>query len=314
MTMKKWVLVVCLGVLALVLCSYLVIPGRLSVHQSLSAPVNFRSLQRGLSVDTQWVRWWPGEKTDTRSHRFHYNGYTYTLTDRKLTTQVFTISKGKFATEAALNFIPVGPDTVAFNWVIDQPVPLTPAKRLQAYFVGKQLNKDLRVVLEKMSAFYSNPDNIYGVAIKKALVVDSVLVSTFGRSKGYPSTELIYGLIDQLKAYTASQGARETGYPMLNVSTEDSATFLTKVALPVDRRLKGSGNIAFRWMLGGGNILITEVKGGPASIKGALEQLEHYISDYQRVAPAIPFQSLVTDRRKVPDTTQWVTRIFYQVM
>ena len=155
--MKKWVLVICLGVLALVLCSYLVIPGRLSVHPSQSARVNFRSLQRSLTNDAQWTRWWPGTTTGVQGQRFTYNGYTYTITDRKLTTLLFSIRKGKFATEAALNFIPISPDTVAFNWVIDQPVPVMPDKRLQAYFVGRQLNKDLRAIAEKMSAFLCQP-------------------------------------------------------------------------------------------------------------------------------------------------------------
>jgi hypothetical protein len=67
-------------------------------------------------------------------------------------------------------------------------------------------------------------------------------------------------------------------------------------------------------MLGGGNILITEVKGGPASIKKAFNEMETYITDYRRTAPAIPFQSLITDRSKEPDTSKWVTKIYYPVM
>jgi hypothetical protein len=67
-------------------------------------------------------------------------------------------------------------------------------------------------------------------------------------------------------------------------------------------------------MLGGGNILITEIKGGSASIDKAFKEMENYVSDYRRTPPAIPFQSLVTDRMKEPDTSKWITRIFYPVM
>ena len=67
-------------------------------------------------------------------------------------------------------------------------------------------------------------------------------------------------------------------------------------------------------MLGGGNILITEVKGDNKEIQKAYTQIQHYISDYKRIAPAIPFESLVTDRRKQPDSSQWVTKIYYPVM
>jgi hypothetical protein len=67
-------------------------------------------------------------------------------------------------------------------------------------------------------------------------------------------------------------------------------------------------------MLGGGNILITEVKGGQNEITNAYKQIQNYVSDYNRSAPAIPFESLVTDRRKEPDSSKWITRIYYPVI
>jgi hypothetical protein len=106
----------------------------------------------------------------------------------------------------------------------------------------------------------------------------------------------------------------ETGFPMLNIYKTDSVNYLTRVAIPVDKKLPSSGNISYKWMLGGGNILVTDVRGGPFSIDSAFQQLEYYVHDYNRTSPAIPFQSLVTDRSKVPDTTKWITRLYYPVM
>jgi len=82
----------------------------------------------------------------------------------------------------------------------------------------------------------------------------------------------------------------------------------------VDRRLPDAGEIHYKWMLGGGNILITEVKGGPGEIKKAYEQITHYVTDYKRLAPAIPFESMVTDRTVEKDSSQWITRIYYPVI
>jgi hypothetical protein len=140
------------------------------------------------------------------------------------------------------------------------------------------------------------------------------LLFTFASSKGLPGTEFIYGLIDQLKNYAADQSAKVTGYSMLNISTIDSIHFLTKVAVPIDKKLKPSGNISYKWMLGGGKILVAEVQGGPASINKALKQVEVYVQDYHLIAPAIPFQSLITDRTKEKDTSKWITKIYYPVM
>lgn len=313
--MKKW-LPALLGVLLiLLLCSYFILPGKVSIYHHLPARLSPRSLQRGLEDEGKWQQWWPGEVQEGKgSRQLSYNGYTYTLEERALTTLHFTVSKGGFSTRAALNFIPTHKDSVQLSWVVDQPLPSSPSRRLQAYRASRQLEEDLLAILQRMKDFYADPDNIYSIAIKKDLVVDSILVSTYATSNGFPSTEFVYGLVDQLQQYAAQQGARETGYPMLNVHTEDSVQFLTRVAIPVNKKLPPSGTIAYKWMLGGGNILICEVKGGPAAVRAALHQMDLYASDHQRVAPAIPFESLVTDRRKVKDTAQWVTRIYYPVM
>jgi hypothetical protein len=42
-------------------------------------------------------------------------------------------------------------------------------------------------------------------------------------------------------------------------------------------------------------------------------QMKNYISDYQRTVMAIPFQSLVTDRRKEADTTKWLTKLYFPI-
>jgi hypothetical protein len=144
--------------------------------------------------------------------------------------------------------------------------------------------------------------------------VDSTLLTNIKEVKGYPSTAMVYSLVDELRTYISSQGARETGFPMLHIFTDDSVNYLLKVAIPVDKKLPDAGTISYRWMLGGGNILITEVKGGKNEISKAYRQIELYISEHKRVAPAIPFESLVTDRRQQPDSSQWITRIYYPVM
>jgi hypothetical protein len=41
--------------------------------------------------------------------------------------------------------------------------------------------------------------------------------------------------------------------------------------------------------------------------------MQQYFADYKRVAMAIPFEYLVTDRETETDTTKWVTRIYAPV-
>ncbi|HZH63621.1 MAG TPA: GyrI-like domain-containing protein, partial [Flavisolibacter sp.] len=140
------------------------------------------------------------------------------------------------------------------------------------------------------------------------------LISTSTTTSGYPSADRIYSLIDKLQAFAQTKGAKQTGQPMLNINTPDSISYRVQVALPVDKKLKDEGDIFYRWMLGGGNILVMEVKGGYATINKAFMEMENYVRDFSRTAPAIPFQSLITDRRKEPDTGKWVTKLYWPVI
>ncbi|MGB8192124.1 MAG: GyrI-like domain-containing protein, partial [Chitinophagaceae bacterium] len=122
-----------------------------------------------------------------------------------------------------------------------------------------------------------------------------------------------YKLVDQLRIYIANEGARETNNPMLHIRPVNDQQFETMVAIPVDKVLQGNKDIFLRRMIPG-NILVTEVKGGRYTIDEGLKTLETYLSDYQKTSPAIPFESLVTDRSKESDTSKWVTRLYYPVL
>ena len=101
---------------------------------------------------------------------------------------------------------------------------------------------------------------------------------------------------------------------MLNINSTDSSHYLVRVAIPVNKKLAGLGNISYKSMLGRGNILVTEVRGGNDEIVKAYKQIQNYIADHGRTPPAIPFESLVTDRREEQDSSKWITRIYYPVM
>jgi hypothetical protein len=52
-----------------------------------------------------------------------------------------------------------------------------------------------------------------------------------------------------------------------------------------------------------------EVKGGFLTIDAAYKELQLFIEDYQRTSMAIPFESLITDRRIEQDTMKWISII-----
>lgn len=309
--MKK-VLIVLLACLALLIGSlYIFIPNIVKLRAVIAVNSTRPGLYRSLLDKKSVSKWWPGK---LNKDSFVLNNCVYTLNNGNITIMPVTIGCDNTNIFTTMLFVPLVVDSTQLEWVGAMATSYNPVKRFNAYLNAKKINTDMNTVLQDIQTYYSNPENIYGFDIKKELVKDSTLIQTSDTSHGYPSIGFIYNLINKLKTYAASMSAKESGYPMLNIITSDSITFSVKVALPLDKPIPSSGEFLQKRMPAMGNILVTEVKGGNAIAGRAFDQIRKYADDYQRVAPAIPFYSLITDRSKEPDTSKWVTKVYYPVM
>ena len=168
-------------------------------------------------------------------------------------------------------------------------------------------------LLQSMKAFLEKTKNIYGVDIKETLVKDSALISTRRQFDHYPNVQEVDSMIQSLKKYIRQNNAIEKNSPMLNVFELGNSRYEAMTAIPVDKALPKTNEFAPKFLLKGGNILEAQIQGGPYTIKKGLEELENYRADYKFNSPAIPYQLLVTDRTKEPDTTKWITRLYYPI-
>jgi hypothetical protein len=316
--MKKWLLLPIVFVILIIL-PYLIIPNTIIVRKSVVINAKEEALFRSLADSKNWNKWWPLDNVDSTKgnsfqQEFALKSNSYSLTDILTNSLVITIRNKNSSIKSSLDFITDSHDSITLNWSAVFHSSINPFKRVQTYLEAKKIKQDYNIILKKIQSHFSMIENLYNISVKEVAVVDSNLVYMADSVRGYPTTAFIYTLIDQLKSYTNQQGAKQTGYPMLNVFTSDSISYFTKVAIPVSKKLRDSGNIKYKWMLSGGKILVTDVIGENYKIKYASQQLEYYVKDYSRVAPAIPFMSLITDRIRQPDSTKWVTRIYYPIM
>jgi len=164
-----------------------------------------------------------------------------------------------------------------------------------------------------MKPFLGENKNIYHLDIKHRLVMDTVMMSTREKFKKYPSTEDIYKMIEKVKKHIRKFNGRETNFPMLNVNVHNDSSYEAMVAIPVDHSLPDQGNIFLKRMLYQGNILEAEVKGGALRISQGFSDFKNYIMDNGKTPAAIPFEMLITNRSKEPDTSKWVTKLFYPI-
>lgn len=168
-------------------------------------------------------------------------------------------------------------------------------------------------IFNSLQSFLGKNENIYGFAINRTTVTDTLLMTTKVNLIHYPSTTEVYNLITRLKQYIFRQGAKETNYPMLHILKTDSNRYQTMVAIPVDTVIENNENFVFKRMVPG-NILVAEVKGGSHKIENAFAEMETYVKDHALTPPAIPFELLITNRMNEPDTVKWITRIYYPIL
>lgn len=309
--MRKVIAGLVVFVLLVLGAAYLFIPNIIKLKSSIGINATRTGLNRMLLDKTNVAKWWPGKISNDS---FYLNDFVYNINNSNITVMPIFIADKKVTISTSLFLIEIRTDFTNLEWVGAMASSYNPIKRIAAYFKAKKIEADMQTILNKMETFYKVPENIYGFEIKKELVMDSTLIQTSAISKGYPTNQFIYSLVDKLINYAANNNAKKTGYPMLNINETGSINFEVKVAIPVDKPLPNSVTVLQKRMLGRGNILVTEVKGGSEMAEKAIIQMKKYADDYKRMAPAIPFYSLITDRLKETDSSKWITKIYYPVM
>ena len=314
----KRILIILISLCILFLASvYIFIPGRLEMSKVDYAFCNINGASRTIHNPHTWWKWWPD--TDSLHHDgktdsvwYYYNGYTYHLNEKLYDAIDVQIKNNRTTIESNIQIFKMNFDSVAIIWKCNLPSSMNPVTRILKYKQAEKIHDDMATILSGLVSFLDNKENIYGINLHVVMSKDSTMVATKSVTKEYPLTAEIYNLINSLKKYIKSNGATENNFPMLNVRKLEDTEFETMVAIPTNKQLKGNGKIFFSryvpW-----KVLTAEVHGGNSTVEEALHQMKVYMSDYQKTAMAIPFQSLVTDRMKEPDTLKWITNIYVPV-
>lgn len=302
--------IVFLVVLAIVAVAfYSFIPNKLEISKTIYINVVPDVVYRNLSEEARRQRWWP---TETALENTSPNAIRYVFTHKSINAIEILILFNNSKFQSTLRILPVNKGSTALQWKFDIETSYSPFEKIKFYQKATWIKKEMNQILGSLQSFLAKEENQYNPPMELSTVTDTLLVSTKVSLNHYPVTAEVYSLISSLKQYISVQGAKETNYPMLHVIKVDSIRFETMVAIPVNKEVSNSENLVFKRMVPG-NIVITKVQGGHHNIAKAFNEMELYLNDNQLASPAIPFESLVTDRLKEPDTSKWVTRIYYPV-
>lgn len=306
--MKKWILVVCFFMLVLAVSFYILIPTQ-NFNNQITVNCTESAIIRKIADQKKWL-WWPGNKINDSIYSF--KDYNYKIEKILLNGINTTVFNDKDSVKGFLQLTYYGNDSTQFQWIAEYFFSANPFKRFVQYFQFKKVINNVAFLLADIKKYFDKPENIYGMKIVKQKVTESSMISLKNTFQHYPSTQEIYKMIELLKEYIQKEGGKESNFPMLHVQKEDPMIYETMVAIPTKSDLPSSGKFLLKKMVLG-NILMAEVKGGIYTVIKMEDELTNYVNDYKKLSPAIPFQSLVTDRLLETDTTKWITKLYYPI-
>jgi len=310
--MKKLLLAILFIALLFFAGVYIFIPSKKAVAATLRFACTINGSNRVITDSAAWKAWLLQAASNNNDGSYIINDFSFTPRKKGFNSIQVEISGEDLSIDSRITLLPIKKDSVFLEWRGIHQAGDGPFARIKAYNQRGDIEKSMKMVLEQMRSFAEQNKNIYGSEIQRTKVKDTILIATRVLTPDTPSTKEIYEMIQLLKDYARKEGAQEVSYPMLHTRPEGKL-LETMVALPIDKVLKETGKIFQRRLIDGGNLLVTEVTGGPQTIRRAYRELENYILDYRMETPAKPFQSLITDRLVEPDTANWVTKIYHPV-
>lgn len=313
--MKKILIAILLLLLASMMAIYVLIPSNIKVSKVLAVNCSINAGTRFIMDTTQWNKWWPTQDASqkTSHEKLEWKGASHQVDKALFNGYGIQTNFKKHSIKGELIYAQLGLDSMAVFWNYQLASSWNPIKRVTDYLFMKDLKEVITDPMKGLQAFLESKEEVYGMQIVQDFVKDTILVSTKKILPNQPSQETILAMIQALKKYALATGAKQTGFPMLNVTVLDSTHFQTMVALPVDKQIPETAIFSWKRMVAG-KILIGEVKGGASAAEKAMKQMKLYVEDYHITSPAIPFYSFVTDRGLEKDSTKWITRIYYPVM
>jgi hypothetical protein len=313
--MKKWIVWLFVILVLTIGCIYIFIPAKIVISALNTAMVTTNGAYRFISEEEKWKQWWRNEngKPHILGQPFSYNESTFRLIKHANNTAGIEIVQNRNKLLSLLHLVSFNLDSTGIIWSCEMPVSYNPVTRLMNYENAVKIKKDMTGVMKSFTSFISDPHNVYGITILRTSTTDTTLLSARFVSRTYPTTVESYQYFSELEKSVKKQNGKISGFPMMNVRRLDDGSFESQVAIPTNLFLANDGKIESRRMVPG-NFITAEIHGGPYTVNEAINQMNYFISEYNKAQIANPFQLLVTNRLSESDTTKWITRLYVPVV
>ncbi len=311
--MKKWLILIIIIFSAPIIGVYVFIPSTIHVSTVRYVKAYQNNVLRFFTDGKHLKEWWH-QYAKAEGGYYTKDDYHFEMKNILSNLVVIDIKSPNIEASSQLICLNVYLDSSAIQWSTNIQASNNPFKRISSYKEAAKIKVTMDNLMDAMKVYLDESAHIYGITVNEIKLKDSVLISTKIQTASYPTSAEIYAQVKKLSNFAATQQAIITNSPMLHVQKIDTAHYEAMIGLPINKVIQQDNSIYLKRMPYGGNMLVTEIKGGFSRIEEAKKQLELYYMDSKRASPAIPYELMVTDRTAEPDTTKWITRLYYPVM
>lgn len=310
--MKKNFFIGLAAIIVIIAAAYLLLPEKPFIAQDISIDTSDAIAAKFLTTKNGWDKWWPGTKAGDNNYNFKdirikvdrmTNGSTH-----------LQLLKDNLTFIGEVSYFADAEGSVKFKWDAIDENNAGFWLRIANYFKARSAENRIAELQLNLKHFLEDERNAYGYKIYLNHAKDTVLLVSAITYPSYPALKDIYNTITILKQQAGNQGAEQTNFPMLNVTQTDDHEYQVNVALPINKKINPLSKTTINNIPKGGNLLVADVRGGQNTVNSALTQMKIYMKDHRLVSPAMPFQSLITDRLAQKDTLKWITKIYYPIL
>lgn len=321
-------IIVILVVVVLIVAAFL--PSQCKVERSLLMSASSDAISAKITDLHSWDEWSPWKEADSAAE-YKYNDtigvggwMDWTgkiigagkLSITKVTpdsVQYFLAFREPFQSESngSFSFVKTDSETVV-TWTDIESLSW-PMGRLMSLFMNfdEMLGPDFEKGLDKLKKATENPIKYtYNVQEKE---VNAMNIATIRNKVNMGQIGDILGKsYGEMQVFIAKNGAKCIGAPMVITIAWDSLSWDFEAALPIDKDIKGNDRIQIKKSFAG-KVLFVEYMGPYDKTYQAYIDLENYKKSKGYSDAGGPWEVYVTDPGVEPDTSKWITEIYFPV-
>jgi len=328
-TLKK-ILLVLVILIALVHLIAIFLPSKAKVERSRAIKATSEAIITNITNLHNWDKWSPWKDQDSAAV-YKYNDTigagawmdwsgkivgTGKLTLTKVTAdsvQYFLAFREPFQSESRGSFSLAKTDSGTVVIWTDIENLSWPMGRIMGLFMNfdKMMGPDFEKGLARLKKATENVYK-YTYDVKEKEITPATIATIRNKVTKDNIGNVLGKSYGEIQAFIAKNGAKCIGSPMAITIAWDSLSWDFEAALPIDKEIKGNDHIQVKKSFEG-KVLFVEYKGPYEKTYQAYIDLEQYKKSKGYTDAGGPWEVYVTDPMTEPDTSKWITEIYFPV-